>query len=169
MNAAVYASCFRELEKSASLTSVIAQRAAGIGRGVTQVAKDVGNTAVHTFDPRAWRSGYRMMRAKGGWEPAIFGGSTALGAGMTLAMGTDPVTGAKTGPLERGLSAAAGVGSSLASYRIGGGLGRSMVVGMGAGLLTDRVARTVGRGGDRTVAMLRGTPTGAAPPARGVT
>ena len=152
MNLSVYEACFREIEKQASLTSTIAQRAAGIGDSTLRFGADVGKTVAHTFNPGSCKSGWRAMRGKGNLETGLFVGPTALGAGAMAASSKDPISGRPVGPAERAALVASGVGSGLAGYHVSGGNWlRGGAVGVGAGLITDRVARAVGGRLDHTL------------------
>jgi len=150
MNVLAYITCFRELSKEASLTSAIAQHAAGLGDSAVRLGGDIGKTVGHTFNPASWRSGWETMRGRGKLETGLFVGPTALFGAATLAANKDPITGHPMGPAERAALVASGVGSGLASYHVGGGgLLRSAAIGLGAQTITDRLARTGGRFIDR--------------------
>lgn len=152
MNLSVYEACFREIEKRASLTSTIAQRAAGIGDSALRFGKDVGRTVGHTFNPDSWKSGWRAVRSKGKAETALFAVPSALYAGTIAASNKDPITGRAMGPVERAALVASNVGSGLAGYHVSGGSWlRGAGVGMGAGLITDRLAHSAGATADRVL------------------
>jgi hypothetical protein len=164
MNALVYAACFRELSKEASLSSFIAQRAAGVGNSALHLGGDIGKTVGHTFNPASWKSGWEIMRGKGKLETGMFVVPTAAFGATTALSDKDPVTGRPMGAFERAGLVASGIGSSLASHHVGGGgFLRNAAVGLGAQTITDRLARTGGRFIDRVAGTVPANPSQAAP------
>lgn len=165
MNTEAYRACFGEIAKHGSLTSEIARRATRVGDAAISAGSDVARTVGHTFNPSSLSSGWRSLRGRGKLETGLFVVPSALYAGTLAVSPTDPVSGRRMGPMERTGLIASSIGSGLAGYHVGagGGFARSALVGVGAGLITDRIARTAGRAADQALDM-----GGAAPPARGV-
>lgn len=137
--------CFSEIGKSAGVLSTVAEHAAGLGQGTVNLGRDIGQTALHTFNPVTWKKGVKTLGSKGLGEKAFVGGVTALDAGHTAMQDTDPVTGRHLGAAERAALTASHVGAGLASYHVAqGGILRSIAVGVPASMATDAVAHRVG-------------------------
>jgi hypothetical protein len=162
----MYRACFRELEKSAGLGTRAAAWAGGhaaqVGGAVKHFAHDVGDAALGTVRPSAWKAGVQAGREEMKKGP-LAAGMTALMVPMTAAdtvhtMKTkvDPVTGRQIGLGERTAVAAGRIGSSVAGMRYmnaqSGGFLRGMGVQAGGAVLTDAVTSRVGRAADNLAA-----------------